>query len=342
MEDEVKVAYQKYADAIQEFGDQNNAEVKRLYDEYQAAADAAEKQRQADYNKLYGTVQENINSGMSAYDSIIKSGDERLKNEEEEDARLNDAAQKKVGWTGALELGANLINMFAVGDGHASNQQYHSYSEDWRREADQKARERRARMDNIRERQKALNLQKIQLQMTGNDKLAQMQAGENAARYQNAMDRAGKGLQAGVSMHENAMKTKENVAKAGLEGSVKSAEMKERRLLRQATGASRKQTDGTFGVTFGDGQQLGFTSAQHFNNTVGSNLHHITNPNDKAAVASILKDKNLSENERIDQLVPYIDKYPEIEKALTKVSKSSGSTSSSAASSAIDWSIFQE
>ena len=341
MGDEVKVAYQKYADALQEFGDQNNAEVKRLYDEYQAAADAAEKQRQADYDKLYGTVQQNLNNGMSAYDSIIKSGEDRLKKEEEEDARLRDVAQKKVSWSSAAELGANLINMFSVGAG-ATNQQYKSYSEDWRREADQKARERRARMDNIRERQKALNMQKIQLQMTGNDRLAQMQAGENASRYQNAMDRAGKGLQAGVTIHENAMKTNENVAKAGLEGTVKAAEMKERRLLRQATGASRKQTDGTFGVTFGDGQQLGFTSAQHFNNTVGSNLHHITNPNDKAAVASILKDKNLSENERIDQLVPYIDKYPEIEKALTKVSKSSGSTSSSAASSAIDWSIFQE
>ena len=341
MEEDVKAAYKRYADALQEFGDQNNAEVKRLYDEYQSLADAAEKQRQADYDKLYGTVQQNLNNGMSAYDSIIKSGEDRLKKDEEEDAKLRDVAQKKVSWSSAAELGANLINMFSVGAG-ATNQQYKSYSEDWRREADQKARERRARMDNIRERQKALNMQKIQLQMTGNDRLAQMQAGENATRYQNAMDRAGKGLQAGVTMHENAMKTKENVAKAGLEGTVKAAEMKERRLLRQATGASRKQTDGTFGVTFGDGQQLGFTSAQHFNNTVGSNLHHITNPNDKAAVASILKDKNLSENERIDQLVPYIDKYPEIEKALTKVSKSSGSTSSSAASSAIDWSIFQE
>jgi len=341
MEEDVKAAYKRYADALQEFGDQNNAEVKRLYDEYQSLADAAEKQRQADYDKLYGTVQQNLNNGMSAYDSIIKSGEDRLKKDEEEDAKLRDVAQKKVSWSSAAELGANLINMFSVGAG-ATNQQYKSYSEDWRREADQKARERRARMDNIRERQKALNMQKIQLQMTGNDRLAQMQAGENASRYQNAMDRAGKGLQAGVTMHENAMKTKENVAKAGLEGTVKAAEMKERRLLRQATGASRKQTDGTFGVTFGDGQQLGFTSAQHFNNTVGSNLHHITNPNDKAAVASILKDKSLSENERIDQLVPYIDKYPEIEKALTKVSKSSGSTSSSAASSAIDWSIFQE
>lgn len=336
MEDEVKVAYQKYADALQEFGDQNNAEVKRLYDEYQAAADAAEKQRQADYNKLYGTVQENINSGMSAYDSIIKSGEDRLKKEEEEDARLRDVAQKKVSWSSAAELGANLINMFSVGAG-ATNQQYKSYSEDWRREADQKARERRARMDNIRERQKALNMQRIQLQMTGNDKLAQMQAGENAARYQNAMDRAGKGLQAGVTMHENAMKTKENVAKAGLEGSVKSAEMKERRLLRQATGASRKQTDGTFGVSFKDGKQLGFTSAAHFNNTVASNLRHITNTAERAEVARILQDKNLSDNERIDAIVPYIDKYPEIEKALVRVSKSTTTETTAPR----DWSIYE-
>ena len=339
MEEDVKAAYKRYADALQEFGDQNNAEVKRLYDEYQSLADAAEKQRQADYNKLYGTVQENINSGMSAYDSIIKSGEDRLKKVEEEDARLRDVAQKKVSWSSAAELGANLINMFSVGAG-ATNQQYKSYSEDWRREADQKARERRARMDNIRERQKALNMQRIQLQMTGNDKLAQMQAGENAARYQNAMDRAGKGLQAGVTMHENAMKTKENVAKAGLEGSVKSAEMKERRLLRQATGASRKQTDGTFGVTFGDGQQLGFTSAQHFNNTVGSNLHHITNAADKQAVASILQDKSLTDTEKIDQLVPYIDKYPQIEQALSKVAKTS-TTTSTGSDTPVDWSIFQ-
>ena len=323
MEEDVKAAYKRYADALQEFGDQNNAEVKRLYDEYQSLADAAEKQRQADYNKLYGTVQENINSGMSAYDSIIKSGEDRLKKEEEEDARLRDVAQKKVSWSSAAELGANLINMFSVGAG-ATNQQYKSYSEDWRREADQKA----------------LNMQRIQLQMTGNDKLAQMQAGENAARYQNAMDRAGKGLQAGVTMHENAMKTKENVAKAGLEGSVKSAEMKERRLLRQATGASRKQTDGTFGVTFGDGQQLGFTSAQHFNNTVGSNLHHITNAADKQAVASILQDKSLTDTEKIDQLVPYIDKYPQIEQALSKVAKTS-TTTSTGSDTPVDWSIFQ-
>ena len=49
-------------------------------------------------NKSSHWLLKNLETQLS--DSIIKSGDERLKNEEEEDARLNDAAQKKVGWTG--------------------------------------------------------------------------------------------------------------------------------------------------------------------------------------------------------------------------------------------------
>lgn len=89
--------------------------------------------------------------------------------------------------TGTTELAAGIINMLSVGQLHANNQQYRSYSQDWMRKADQDLRENRHRRDNLNATMQRLKLQQEQVRTAGrieDMKLKQQQAADalNMAR----------------------------------------------------------------------------------------------------------------------------------------------------------------
>ena len=87
--------------------------------------------------------------------------DFEAQNAQDEEQIKNDV--KAARWTGATELAASLANLIGVGSFNAANQQYKQYSQDWMRKADADMRMQRARLDNFRERQRAMQMHINQL-----------------------------------------------------------------------------------------------------------------------------------------------------------------------------------
>lgn len=121
------------------------------------STDYLKKSAQQHYN-------EQIAAGKSALSDILLANNARIKEAEQANLAQAQAEQERSIYTGAGELAAGLINLIGVGNG-ASNQVYHSYSIDWQRKADQDARERRARIDNLKARRDAIEQQMQQLAM---------------------------------------------------------------------------------------------------------------------------------------------------------------------------------
>lgn len=102
-----------------------------------------------------------------------------------EDAALRQQEQKRAAWVGTTEALANLTNLIGVGSFGASNQQYHSYSKDWMDKADADRRLRRNRIDNIRDRQRAMAQQLAQLRGNQAQQYIALR-GQNAGQRYNA------------------------------------------------------------------------------------------------------------------------------------------------------------
>lgn len=80
--------------------------------------------------------------------------------QQQEEMRQQERADRMAGTaTGLTEMAANIANLLTVGQGHATPQQYHNFSLDWMRKADQDMRERRHRTDNMNAQLDRLNYQ---------------------------------------------------------------------------------------------------------------------------------------------------------------------------------------
>ena len=127
-----------------------------------------------------------INGEQTQYFAdLLKQRGLDVKKAEAEDAELTEGERKAAAWTGATELAAAIANMVGVGSFNASNQKYHSFSQDWMKKADENRKARRKRMDDLRERQNAAGAQLSAIKASGAKDLAQLRArlvGEKAAR----------------------------------------------------------------------------------------------------------------------------------------------------------------
>lgn len=251
MPEKVEKAWKDYQSALQQYGDDQATAVREAYDVWQKAQQDAETARSEGVAQVRQGVVNYLNEGYNAQDALIKEAEERQKKAEQEDEDLRRMEHRRVSWTGAAELAANLVNMFAVGGLHASNQQYHSYSEDWQKKADRDQRERRMRIDNMRERQRALQQQMIQMKMQGGSQLAQFDAGEVNAKYNNAGRLADAGLQSAKELAGLKAQTGKEVAQAGVQGTTAAVNvrMQERQIAEQA--AARRENAAITAARYG-------------------------------------------------------------------------------------------
>lgn len=147
-------------------------------EEYQKASDElaeAQKSANADEIKLFS--------------DIINERYNEKKAEEEEMARQDKANRLSTMATGFTELGAGIINMLGVGELHAANQQYHNYSADWMKKADQDIKDHRARRKDMRAAIERLKLQQQQVKTAARIeemKLAQQKAKDQATAARQA------------------------------------------------------------------------------------------------------------------------------------------------------------
>lgn len=107
-----------------------------------------------------------------------------------EDAALRKQEERGSALMGITEAVANLTNLIGVGYNGASNQQYHSYSKDWMDRADAERKARRNRIDNIRDRQKAMQQQLAQLRSQNAMQYISMRGQDANQRYNAALHTA--------------------------------------------------------------------------------------------------------------------------------------------------------
>ena len=135
----------------------------------------------------YQQLQNERHAGLA--DMLIQQRkDFETQNAQDEEQIRNDV--KAARWTGATELAASLANLIGVGSFNAANQQYKQYSQDWMRKADADMKMQRARLDNFRERQRAMQMHINQLKQGDANtalNMAMRQAdADRAARIQQA------------------------------------------------------------------------------------------------------------------------------------------------------------
>lgn len=118
----------------------------------------------------------------TATDALLDYGKyvEETRKENEAQALADKRAAR---WTGLTELAASLANLIGVGANDASHQQYHSFSQDWMKQADMDARERRNRFQSIRDRQNQMQMNLAALKAGNAKDLAAMRDKAAAQRY---------------------------------------------------------------------------------------------------------------------------------------------------------------
>lgn len=93
---------------------------------------------------------------------------ERERAEAQEQIRADQQAGR---WAGLTELAASVANLVGVGEGNAVSQQYKNYSQDWMRKADEDMRYHRSRIDNLRDRQRAIQQRMLEVEQNNNLRL---------------------------------------------------------------------------------------------------------------------------------------------------------------------------
>lgn len=158
--------------------EENNKQLEAQLQSNVAALNAAQQQNEADMRAAQQRTQKDFADialqYKADYDAAVA-----------EDAELRQQEQKRAVWVGATEALANLNNLIGVGSFNASNQQYHSYSKDWMDHADAERRLRRNRLDNIRDRQRAMAQQLAQLRGNQAQQYIALR-GQNAGQRYNA------------------------------------------------------------------------------------------------------------------------------------------------------------
>lgn len=125
----------------------------------------------------------------TATDALIDYGNYVEERRKEDEAQAV-ADKRAARWTGLTELAASIANLIGVGANDASNQEYHSFSQDWMKRADIDARERRNRFQSIKERQMQMQNNLAALKAGNAKDLAALRDKAAAQRYAQKMDNA--------------------------------------------------------------------------------------------------------------------------------------------------------
>lgn len=140
----------------------------------------------------------------------LRQHDADVKAAEEENERRTQMEGRRASMVNAAGLAASLFNLYAVGGLHASNQVYRDHTQDWMRKADADRRMRRARIDNLRDRQRGIQ-DKLEGLRAANTQDAynrwRNQAAADAAAAQKDADRQ-KAEEAALAKRDADMQTK--------------------------------------------------------------------------------------------------------------------------------------
>lgn len=147
----------KYDDEAKKLAEQMSGELDATAESIKASGD----QRARSADDMYSQANANF------YETVVKPIQVEQKQEEERDRILQAADNKIASLSGATELATALVNMVGVGSFDSANQAPTTFSRDWMQKADADTKERRARIDALRNQQRVANMQLLQQKLQG-------------------------------------------------------------------------------------------------------------------------------------------------------------------------------
>lgn len=241
------MAKKKYSEEVQNAYDAYGSEVQSAGQALTEGMTAAGQQQIADMeaaNKAYNDAnnaaieanRQRSDAAIGSFADMVEGYAQNIRNAEAESAAQVAADQRAARWTGATELASSIANLIAVGGHNAVSQQYKPYSQDWMRKADQDARLNRARIDNLRERQRAMQGQLANMRMNDAARALELARADAKARYDQGLALSQARYNTTVNPLVQAGKTAEEVGKINAQGAAQAANigLHERQLAQQA------------------------------------------------------------------------------------------------------------
>lgn len=217
--------YDQYANETTAAGEQAANDLSAAGQQQVTDISAANQAYYDSLNEAQRQYRQRMDEGFTQFSDIINAENQRIADERARAEAENKATLQAARWTGATELAASVANLIGVGQFGASNQQYKPYSQDWMKKADQDLKYNRARLDNMRDRQRALQQHMIQLRMNDAGHAASMATQAAGAKHQGDVSLAGARYNAAAAPVNIRFQTAEKAAEAKAKGAATEATM---------------------------------------------------------------------------------------------------------------------
>lgn len=234
--EDVQNAYGAYASEVQSAGQDLASGMAAAGQQQIADMEAANKAYNDANNAAIEANRQRSDAAIGSFADMVEGYAQNIRNAETESAAQVAADQRAARWTGATELASSIANLIAVGGHNAVSQQYKPYSQDWMRKADMDARMNRARIDNLRERQRAMQGQLANMRMNDAARALELARADAKARYDQGLALSQARYNTTVNPLVQAGKTAEEVGKINAQGAAQAANigLHERQLAQQA------------------------------------------------------------------------------------------------------------
>lgn len=186
----IEAAYQQYGEAIQQIGDNQQAAQQAAGSAYIDALNKESEALDKADSDFLNAMKANAQNNNNAFGDYVKKKLEDLEKSQKESDILDKEELKPAIWTNVAELANNIINLAGVSRG-ASNMQFQTFSQDWMKKADANRKERRRRIDTLKEKLDAAQLKLQDIKSSGAKSVAELQYKTEAAAAARAKEKAG-------------------------------------------------------------------------------------------------------------------------------------------------------
>lgn len=157
----IKNAYKKQADINADASQQLVNDLAAASQDYQQQMEQLDEQERKDAEVSAATerFRQAQAAGVRSLADMYVNTQKQAEQEAAEVKAKEEAERKAAKWTGATNLAASLVNLFGVGAMHSANQTYKDPSQDWMRQADATRKAGKIRLDQLADRQRALDMQ---------------------------------------------------------------------------------------------------------------------------------------------------------------------------------------
>lgn len=272
----VQNAYDAYQTGVQEAG-QNVVEGMKTAGAQQIAdMDAANQAYNEANQAAIEANRQQSGAAIGSFADMVEGYARNIRNAEAEGAAQVAADQRAARWTGATELASSIANLIAVGGHNAVSQQYRPYSQDWMRKADQDARLNRMRIDNLRERQRAMQGQLANMRLNDAARALELARDQAKTNYQQRLSMAEATYNNTVNPLNQAAKNAEAVGKIGVQAAsdVASTAQRDRQLDQSAASLAQRQREHNASQA-AKGSGSGKNSGNSYDVTVDGNRYTI-------------------------------------------------------------------